>query len=358
MSFFRTRHSFLWPRSRHLQRKIEFMGGSSAVLFGILVVCVFLLSSADRYIITSDQYASVIAAVLVDMANSDRASDNLGGLTINPTLVEAAQAKANDMAAKSYFAHVSPDGVDPWHWFQQAGYTFDYAGENLAVDFSDSGDVNTAWMNSPSHRENILNAHFTEIGIATADGFYEGHPTTFVVQEFGTPSSRATPVVTETLPANPTTLATASATNTPTTSPAVLAAAKPKPKPAPPAASSSAVLGSAVETQPSPPAIVPQVQQPVAPVVVPASEAPQYASAADHLTASPRSLLVYFFYIIGGVILLGLAITIGVEWHYHHLKRIATAGVVMASMFVLILLADYLIFSQPVIALTIGAFHP
>jgi hypothetical protein len=95
--------------------------------------------------------------------------------------------KANDMATKGYFAHTSPEGLSPWYWFKQAGYDFVYAGENLAVNFSDSAEVDKAWMNSPGHRDNILNTKYTEVGIATANGMYQGRPTTFVVQEFGRP---------------------------------------------------------------------------------------------------------------------------------------------------------------------------
>jgi len=47
---------------------------------------------------------------------------------------------------------------------------FTYAGENLAVDFSDSQDVTTAWLNSPEHRANIMDTHFTQFGIAIATG--------------------------------------------------------------------------------------------------------------------------------------------------------------------------------------------
>ncbi len=133
--------------------------------------------------------AAVITSVLVDLANTDRAGNGLTPLHVNPVLTEAAQMKANDMAAHGYFAHVSPSGVTPWYWFRQAGYDFLYAGENLAVRFSDSADVERAWMLSPTHRANILNGYFTEIGIAMADGFYEGQPTIFVVQLFGSPQS-------------------------------------------------------------------------------------------------------------------------------------------------------------------------
>lgn len=146
--------------------------------------------------------ASVESLVLVDLANEDRVEEGLSALAVNTKLVAAAQLKANDMVTNGYFAHTSPAGVTPWHWFGEAGYTFLYAGENLAVNFSESDNVNRAWMNSPLHRENILNTNFTEIGIATATGVYKGKTTTFVVQMFGSPLARAVtpPPVATTLP--------------------------------------------------------------------------------------------------------------------------------------------------------------
>ena len=159
---------------------ILFLGISGLVVQSIIVT-------------NSDSLAAVISSVLVNLANGDRTQNGLKDLAISPTLQKAAQLKANDMAAKSYFAHTSPDGVTPWHWFKEAGYQFSYAGENLAVRFSDSIDVNNAWMNSPAHRANILNADFSEIGIATAEGEYQGQPAVFVVQEFGRPAAAVQP---------------------------------------------------------------------------------------------------------------------------------------------------------------------
>jgi hypothetical protein len=129
--------------------------------------------------------AAVITAVLIDLANDSRVGAQAPHLTYNAQLQAAAQLKANDMAAKGYFAHQSPDGKMPWDWISLVGYPYVYAGENLAVDFNDSKEVNQAWLNSPTHRSNLLNPHFTEIGIATAEGMYQGRPTTFVVQLFG-----------------------------------------------------------------------------------------------------------------------------------------------------------------------------
>jgi hypothetical protein len=135
----------------------------------------------------SGNIASVIVSVLVDLTNTKRTDQNLQSLKINPILTEAAQMKANDMAEKGYFSHTSPDGKSPWHWFIKANYRFIYAGENLAVDFSESEDVVNAWLNSEDHRENLLNGKFSEIGIAVAKGKLNGRDTLFVVQMFGHP---------------------------------------------------------------------------------------------------------------------------------------------------------------------------
>ncbi|MEX0931870.1 MAG: CAP domain-containing protein [Candidatus Paceibacterota bacterium] len=135
--------------------------------------------------------AAVVSSVLVDLTNFDRAQEGLHGLAFNQKLKEAAQLKANDMAVNGYFAHNSPSGVTPWFWLDKVGYEFAYAGENLAVFFGDSEDVARAWMDSPTHRANILSSNFSEIGIATAEGYYQGHQTIFVVQMFGTPHRSA-----------------------------------------------------------------------------------------------------------------------------------------------------------------------
>jgi uncharacterized protein YkwD len=125
--------------------------------------------------------------VLVNLTNQNRVAANVSELKVSPILEKAAQMKADDMAAKGYFAHNTPEGLTPWYWFEQAGYKYIYAGENLAVNFEDSEDVETAWMNSRGHFLNIMNPNFTEIGIATSTGIYKGRQAIFVVQMFGAP---------------------------------------------------------------------------------------------------------------------------------------------------------------------------
>ena len=129
-------------------------------------------------------FADITKNSLEILANQTRQSLGLGVLTDNPQLDQAAREKAEDMVKNGYFAHTSPTGITPWHWFKSAGYTYKYAGENLAIGFFDSTEVFNAWMNSPSHKENLLNPNYKEVGTAVLGGF-GGNNTIVVVQLFG-----------------------------------------------------------------------------------------------------------------------------------------------------------------------------
>lgn len=124
---------------------------------------------------------------LIDLTNQERSKSGLPSVQENQMLDAAAAAKAQNMFAENYWAHYSPSGKDPWGFIIGAGYHFSYAGENLARNFSTSQDVVNAWMNSPTHKENIVNSHYTDIGMAVAYGKLNGQDTVLVVQEFGRP---------------------------------------------------------------------------------------------------------------------------------------------------------------------------
>lgn len=160
-----------------------------------LVLLSFALANLQSIIwISSDWLVStVLPAVVTEETNKAREVQSLPPLERNAKLDVAAQLKAEHMASLGYFSHWSPDGVSPWHWFKEANYTYAHAGENLAVHFTDSTAVVDAWLNSPTHRANIMNGNYSQIGIGTAYGQYEGFDTVFVVQMFGTPAV-ATPV--------------------------------------------------------------------------------------------------------------------------------------------------------------------
>lgn len=165
-----------------------------------MVLLSFTLANLQSLIWLSSDWlvSAILPAVIVDLTNEERADEALGSLRRSSVLDAAARLKAQDMARYSYFAHTSPRGVTPWYWFGQVDYNFVHAGENLAVHFVDSGDVVDAWMDSPTHRDNIMNGNYTEIGIGTAEGEYEGFSTVYVVQLFGTPArSTASAIVPE-----------------------------------------------------------------------------------------------------------------------------------------------------------------
>ena len=174
--------------------KPHFVRERNVIGVAILAIAIFGFAFSIKSLVTRnpDLLSAVITAVLVDLTNSNRLSQNIDPLTYSPTLAAAAQLKANDMASKGYFAHTSPEGKTPWYWFKEGNYQFLYAGENLAVNFVDSEDVVVAWMKSEGHRANILNGRFTEIGIAIAPGKYNGRESIYVVQLFGRPTPQET----------------------------------------------------------------------------------------------------------------------------------------------------------------------
>lgn len=174
-----------------------FLRAESTALIVALVLLLEVAYLAGTLMVfpKSGYFAEVIATVLVDETNQQRSESALKRLSPNPLLEAAAKLKANDMATRGYFSHNTPDGKTPWEFLREVGYRYQAAGENLAVNFTDSRDVTQAWMNSPSHRANILNANYTEIGIATARGTYKGQDAIFVVQYFGKPKFGETPRV-------------------------------------------------------------------------------------------------------------------------------------------------------------------
>lgn len=122
---------------------------------------------------------------VVRLTNEKRASAGLSALTLNSTLSSAAYTKGRDMVDRDYWAHTAPDGTAPWKFFTDSGYRYRYAGENLARDFSNPSSAVEAWMNSPTHRDNILNPKYKEIGIGVVEGDLAGVDTTIIIQFFG-----------------------------------------------------------------------------------------------------------------------------------------------------------------------------
>lgn len=148
---------------------------------------------------------------LLASTNAERTGHGLAPLGSSAKLNQAAQAKANDMVARNYWSHNTPDGQEPWVFFAEAGYDYQKAGENLAYGFSSSNAAVVGWMNSPGHRANILDSAFSEVGFgfANSGNFVETGEETIVVAMYGQPQtlayaepapappSKATPIVSE-----------------------------------------------------------------------------------------------------------------------------------------------------------------
>jgi len=183
------------PSQKNLWKPHIFKPRNLFKLAVVLLVVKFVIFSWVYYFPQTTHFAVVTNSELIEMLNKDRVAQGLKPLIVNQQLVMAAEKKATDMLNENYFAHTSPDGITPWYWLSKVGYKYVAAGENLAKDFTESEYVHQAWMDSPSHRANILNQNYQDVGIAVVEGEINGQKTTIAVQFFGKSSVKATAAV-------------------------------------------------------------------------------------------------------------------------------------------------------------------
>lgn len=170
--------------------------GWFAVLFvGLLIIQgAYAIRSTQPHVLGDT--TKLTAQGLLDATNSDRHSDGGQPLTLDTKLTAAAQAKADDMVARNYWSHATPDGKQPWAFIMQAGYGYQATGENLAYGFATSDEVVSAWMNSAEHKANVL-GDYTAVGFGIANSaHYQGGQNTVVVAFYATPSASASPLTT------------------------------------------------------------------------------------------------------------------------------------------------------------------
>jgi uncharacterized protein YkwD len=159
----------------------------------VSILASVLLSGWSPKSATLAYATNVSQSGLLQATNTERANNGQGALTLNQQLNSAAQAKANDMVARNYWSHNTPDGQEPWVFVNNAGYKYLKAGENLAYGFSDSTSTITGWMNSPSHKSNMLDSAFNEVGFGYANSadFNGSGPETVVVAMYAKPQTLA-----------------------------------------------------------------------------------------------------------------------------------------------------------------------
>ena len=271
-----------------------------------LEITTFLLPTLSNLNRTGGM-AAVLPAVLANLTNEERQDQNLKTLTVNKSLNEAADMKAKDMATKGYFAHVSPDGKTPWYWIEKVGYKYQYAGENLAINFSDSIDVTNAWMASPTHKANIIKGNYTEIGTGVATGIYKGKETIFVAQVYANPLSS---VVEKTEPTKKETNKLSKLIKT---------------------EESTNVLGAQADSQNTNIEISENLTK---------NDSPQKITFLEKTLTSPRNTTNIILYIIFGIVFTALLLYVFIKIKNHH-KNMITNGLVLIAIIVAIFIANY-----------------
>ncbi len=155
------------------------------VLISVPVLTTSTVFAAPRAVTTKTTQAPYTQADIISATNKARKTAGLNTVTTDEPLTRAAQKKADDMAKNSYFSHESPSGMKFWTLISEEGYAYMNAGENLAVHHKSTLSLMTAWLESPSHRANILGTQYTDIGIGIAYGERKGFKGWYVVQLFG-----------------------------------------------------------------------------------------------------------------------------------------------------------------------------
>lgn len=205
---------------RHTKRYVKVYAPYLPLIISIIASLLLSLWQPSTGAQTLAYATEMSVGGLLNATNSQRVANGVGALAVNSQLNSAAQAKANDMVARNYWSHTTPDGQEPWVFIDNSGYQYTKAGENLAYGFATSGDTVDGWMSSASHKANMLDGAFSDVGFGFANGenFNGDGEQTVVVAMYGAP---------QTLPA------TTQPAPTPTPAPATPAPV-PEPTPAAP----------------------------------------------------------------------------------------------------------------------------
>lgn len=159
----------------------------------IMILAVFSLQLGYNGLKTGDVLgteANITVTGLFNQTNVAREQNGVKPLNLNEKLNHAAFLKAKDMLSRQYWSHTSPDGVEPWKWFADAGYNYNEAGENLAKGFSTTSAIITAWLNSPEHKANIIKSNYRDVGFAVVSGKLSDRSTTIVVALYAEPAEK------------------------------------------------------------------------------------------------------------------------------------------------------------------------
>ena len=191
-------HSNLRPKHKHTKNYLKhywpYLPMATLVLVGLWLIRPASLRTSHQDVLAVA--TNVNNQSLLIETNKQREANSKSDLHLDPKLNAAAQAKAQDMVARNYWSHNTPDGSPPWSFVINNGYQYQKAGENLAYGFTTSSDTVTGWMNSPTHKQNLLDGDFVDVGFgeATSSDFNHSGPSTVIVAMYAR-STKETPVI-------------------------------------------------------------------------------------------------------------------------------------------------------------------
>lgn len=133
------------------------------------------LSSSGSYYSKTNSLAAInsIENNLFDTVNRIRTQNGVRMLILDTALSNIARSRSTDMVTRNYFSHITPDGRNIFIILNEAGYPWQFAGENIfqcspAANGTENA-ITSIWMSSPAHRDNILNGTYTEAGVGIID---------------------------------------------------------------------------------------------------------------------------------------------------------------------------------------------
>lgn len=161
-------------------------------LFAFIVIVFNFTFIVDGIDASSENPDSITITHLLDAHNKERGLKGLKPLKLDNKLSLSAQTKAKAMLDSNCWSHYCPEGISPWEYFEDANYSYQIAGENLAEGFYGIDEVMRAWLNSDSHKENILKPQFEDIGFGLVYGNFQGKQNNVIVAvHFGTTDKKA-----------------------------------------------------------------------------------------------------------------------------------------------------------------------
>ena len=146
--------------------------GKNLTIFVVIFVTIFSFSqiaSLPAVALAEAGASSITSDKIIELTNQKRIENGLTPLSFSSELSVSAQNKAIDLVKRNYWSHETPEGLPFWSFVNQQNYDWLYLGENLAADFETSEGIVNAWSRSDSHRKNILNENYQDIGVGISE---------------------------------------------------------------------------------------------------------------------------------------------------------------------------------------------